>query len=207
MNNKTLGTLGLIGAPAMVIGMHLEQTYQHLSDSWFTGVWGLVYIPAWMASMVALYRMKATGNSYFGKILFWVIGGTLVLANFSNVYQLIWPRDKSVLFLTLDAFWPISNLIMLVVGITVVRAKVLIRWHRFVPLVVGLWFPLTALGMLLLGRNASVMVLVPYYTAVAWSLLALVVITRKEKLPLSSILFGSLNWRKFTSCPAPILYF
>jgi hypothetical protein len=181
MNNKTLGTLALIGAPFMVIGMYLEQTYQHLSDSWFTGVWGLIYITAWMASIVALRRMNATGNSRFGKAILWVITVTLILANISNVYQLFAPRDKSILFIILDAFWPISNLIMLVVGITVIRAKVLSGWQRFVPLVVGLWFPLTALGLIFVGRDAPVMVLVPYYTAIAWSLLAIVVLTNQEK--------------------------
>ncbi len=69
---------------------------------------------------------------------------------------------------------------MLVVGITVIKAKVLTGWKRYVPLVVGLWFPLTMLTMALAGRNAQIMVFVPYYTAVAWSSLAIVVLTTRQ---------------------------
>ncbi|MDQ3290572.1 MAG: hypothetical protein M3Q05_04715 [Bacteroidota bacterium] len=181
MKNKTLGILALIGAPALLIGMHLEQAYKSLSDSWFTGVWGIIYISAWIASIIALRRIEATGKSQFGRTILWVITGTLILANISNVYQLIAPQDKSILFLILDSFWPISNLIMLVVGITVIKAKVLTGWKRYVPLVVGLWFPLTMLTMALAGRDAPIMVFVPYYTAVAWSSLAIVVITTEQK--------------------------
>ena len=171
----------LIGAPFLLIGMYLEQAHSSLSNSWFTGVWGLIYITAWMASIAALRRMQATGTSRFGKLILWVITGTLILANLSNIYQLVWPTDKSVLFWILDSFWPISNLIMLVVGIMVVQAKILIGWQRFVPLVVGLWFPLTALGIALIGRDSPIMIIVPYYSAIAWSLLAIIVRTTSEK--------------------------
>ncbi|PSR56034.1 hypothetical protein AHMF7605_22305 [Adhaeribacter arboris] len=180
MNNKTLGIFALIGAPALLIGTQAEQTYPALSNSWLTGIWGIVYISAWMASMLALRRIEATGNSQIGKRLLWVIISTLTLANISNVYQLLAPQDKSILFMTLDSFWPISNLVMLIVGISIIKAKVLPSWKRYVPLVVGLWFPLTMLIMALVGRDAPIMVFVPYYSAVAWSLLAIVVLTVKE---------------------------
>ncbi|MDQ4140236.1 MAG: hypothetical protein M3142_06895 [Bacteroidota bacterium] len=89
MKNKTLGILALMGAPALLIGMHLEQTYKYLSDSWFTGVWGIIYISAWMASIIALRRIEATGKSRFGRIILRVITATLILADISNVYSLL----------------------------------------------------------------------------------------------------------------------
>ncbi|QMU27259.1 hypothetical protein [Adhaeribacter radiodurans] len=194
MNNKLLGILALLGAPTLLIGMHLEQTYPSLSNSWFTGVWGITYISAWMASIVALRRLQATGTSRFGKALLWIISGTLILANISNVYQIILPKDKSTLFIIIDSFWPISNIIMLVVGIMVIKAKVLLGWQRFVPLVVGLWFPLTMLTMAIVGRDAPIMEVVPYYTAIAWSLLAIVVLTASKKMETEKIFVPDHQW-------------
>lgn len=62
-----------------------------------------------------LRLLEGTGSSRFGKGLLWVITGTLTLANASNLYALVAPNEKSTLFLVLDAFWPLSNLTMLIV--------------------------------------------------------------------------------------------
>ncbi|PSR56032.1 hypothetical protein AHMF7605_22295 [Adhaeribacter arboris] len=182
MNNKTLGILGLIGAPFLFIGMQLEEIYnQELAYSWFTGAWEFMYISAWLASIIALQRLKATGTSKFGKGIIWVIICTLLLAEASNVYLLIFPKDRTTLFWILDSFWPISNLIMLLVGITVVWAKVLPGWHRLVPLLVGMWFPIASLAMVILGRTSTAFIIGGVYSAVAWSLLAIVVLISKEQ--------------------------
>jgi hypothetical protein len=99
----------------------------------------------------------------------------LGLANVSNLYQMLLPGHSSALFFALDAFWPLSNLAMVVVGIAVIGAKVLSGWRRYVPLAVGLWFPLTMLGVALVGRTSPYLFYVPYYSALAWMLLALAV--------------------------------
>ncbi len=180
MNNKTLGTLALIGAPFMWLGMHLEGTYGNLSNSWFTGVWGLLFISGWFCSIIALRRMQATGQSKFGKGILSVIMGTLVLSNLSNVYQLLLPKDKSPLFIALDAFWPISNLIMLAVGIAVIASRGLSGWRCYVPLLVGCWFPLAMVSRVLLGNWLAGFPVVGLYSAVAWTLLAVVVLTSRS---------------------------
>ncbi|RDC66349.1 hypothetical protein [Adhaeribacter pallidiroseus] len=182
MNNKTLGTLALIGAPFLFIGMQLEEVYkQELAYSWFTGAWELIYITAWLASIVALQRMKAAGTSRFGQGILWVIIGTLLLAEASNIYLLLFPKERTTLFWILDTFWPISNLIMILVGIAVVRAKVLPGWHRFVPLVVGLWFPVSMLVITLWGRSQGTFLIGSIYSAIAWSLLAIVVLLTRDR--------------------------
>lgn len=181
MNNRTLGTLALVGAPFLLIGMTAEEHVKSLSNTWFAGAWGLVYITAWLGSVVALRRMEATGTSRFGKALPWVLTGTLLLANASNVYQIITP-DKSPVFWALDAFWPISNLVMLAVGITAAVVGRLRGWQRYVPLAVGLWFPLAMLILTLLGRTPLAFWIGGAYSAVAWSLLALVVLKPNLRL-------------------------
>jgi hypothetical protein len=182
MNNKTLGTLALIGAPFLLAGPWLEEFFKPIAGPWFYGAWAFVYITAWMCSIGALRRMEATGRSRFGRNLLRIILFSLSLANLSNIYALVAPGNKSAaLFIILDSFWPISNLIMLVVGITVVAVKGLPGWRRYVPLATGLWFPLTMLTMILVGRNSPLLVFVPWYSAIAWSLLAVAVLTCPEK--------------------------
>jgi hypothetical protein len=176
MQNKILGTLALVGAPWLYLGFTLESLYPNLADSWFTGAWGLLYISGWFCSVVVLQRLGVTGNNWLGKNILRVLMVTLVLANLSNLYQIVSP-DHSVFFFVLDAFWPISNIIMLVVGIMVIAAKKLTGWPRFVPLAMGLWFPLAMLTRLLPASLPFSGSLVGLYSAFAWSLLAIVVLT------------------------------
>lgn len=183
MNNKTLGTLALAGAPFLGLGMIVEQVYKPLHDSWFTGAWGLVYISAWLCSITALRRLEVTGRSRFGKGILRVITGTLVIANASNVYQLLWPGEKTATFYALDAFWPISNLVMVAVGITVIVTRGLPGWRRYVPLAAGLWFPFTAFCMVLLGSWEAATPVSSLYTAAAWTVLAGVVLTTPTPQP------------------------
>lgn len=177
MNHKTLGTLALTGAPFLGLGMTVEQLYKPLHDSWFTGLWGLFYISAWLCSIIALQRLEVTGRSRFGKGILRVITVTLTLANVSNGYQLLFPGEKTVAYYALDAFWPISNLVMAGVGITVIVARGLPGWRRYVPLAAGLWFPFTVLCMVVLGSWEAAIPLSSLYTAVAWTVLAVVVLT------------------------------
>ena len=174
MNNRTLGTLALLGAPFRLIGMVAEEHVKSLANSWFTGVWGLFYITAWQGSMVALQRVQITGRSRFGKTLLWVITGTLLLANVSNVYQLLAPGQRTVLFVALDAFWPLSNLVMLVVGVAAAKVGRLRGWQRYVPLAAGCWFPFAMLTLTLLGRTPLALWIGGTYSALTWTLLALV---------------------------------
>jgi hypothetical protein len=135
---------------------------------------------------VALHRLGAAGKSRFGRILLPVVMVMLGLANVSNLYKLLLPDYQSALFFAFDMFWPLSNLAMLVVGIAVIRAKKLPGWRRYVPLAVGLWFPLTMLGVALVGRTSPYLFYVPYYSALAWTLLALAVRGNQYELPMTN---------------------
>src|SRR5688500_8755504 len=179
ISNRSLGILALIGSPWLFIGMSLEQRIPRLSDSWFTGLWGLLFISGWICSVIALRRLKATGNSSFGKILLIVLLVTLSIANVSNVIQLIVEKDKPSYFMILDICWPLSNVIMFITGIMVIIANGLPAWKRWIPLATGLWFPLAMLSFLI--DNKIVSLLVGVYSVVAWALLAIVIITTKKE--------------------------
>lgn len=183
MNNKTLGTLAMIGAPWMLLGTLIEMAFPHLTDSWFTGVWGLLYITPWMGIMIALHRAGTLGSSHLGKALPWVLIATLTLADLSNLMWLFGAKNKPAFFFYIDLFWPISHLLMIVVGILAIRAKVLSGWQRYIPLIMGLWLPL-ALGLLaLMGRTTTCFLIGGLYNAAVVMLLAYIARNLPDKKP------------------------
>lgn len=180
MSNKLLGTLALIGAPWLFIGTYLEQQMPQLSDSWFTGVWGILFISGWFCSVIGLKKLNATGRSSFGKVLLIVLLITLTIANISNVIQIIVEKNKPSYFMAFDIFWPLSNIIMLIVGVVVIASKRLPGWKRYVPLLTGLWFPLAMLSSFIDIGFVSFF-FGGIYSAIVWTLLAIVIITTKEE--------------------------
>ena len=151
----------------------------HLADSWFTGVWGILFISGWICSVIALKRNKATGNTSFGRILLIALLISLSIANISNVIQIVVEKNKPSYFMFFDLFWPLSNIIMLIVGIMVIVAKGQPGWKRYIPLVVGMWFPLAMLSSFIDNKFLSFFLGGPY-SAIAWALLAIAVITTRK---------------------------
>lgn len=184
MSNRLLGIFALIGSPWLFIGTFLEERIPHLSDSWFTGVWGLLFISGWICAAIALKRLRATGKSAFGKTILLILLLCLSIANVSNVIQINVERDKPSYFIFFDLFWPFSNIVMLIVGVTVLVIKGLPGWKRYIPLATGLWFPLAMLSSLLNNSFLSFF-FGGIYSALTWALLAIVIITtRKEDVKL-----------------------
>ena len=182
MSNRLLGILALIGSPWLFIGTYLEGKMPHLSDSWFTGVWGILFISGWICAVIALKRLRATGSSAFGKIILLILLLSLFIANVSNVIQIFVERDKPSYFIFFDLFWPFSNVLMLIAGITVLAIKGLPGWKRYIPLATGLWFPLAMLSSLIDNSIVSFF-FGSIYSALTWAVLAIVIITtRKERI-------------------------
>lgn len=180
MSNQLLGILALIGSPWLFIGTYLEERMPHLSDSWFTGVWGLLFISGWICAAIALKRLRATGSGAFGKVILLILLVSLCIADVSNVIQIFVERDKPPYFIFFDLFWPLSNIIMLIVGITVLAIKGLPGWKRYIPLSTGLWFPFATLSSLMDNSILSFF-FGGIYSALAWALLAIVIITTRKK--------------------------
>ena len=182
MSNRLLGILALIGSPWLFIGTYLEQQMPLLSDSWFTGVWGIIFITGWTCAAIALKRLRATGTGSFGKVILLLLIFSLIIANISNVIQIFVEKDKPSYFIYFDLFWPLSNIIMLIAGITVIVTKGLPGWMRYMPLACGLWFPLAMLSSLT-GNHILSFFFGGLYSVLAWALLAYGIITTgKERV-------------------------
>jgi hypothetical protein len=172
MTNKQLGTLALAGAPALLIGMYTEKVSPQFTDSWFTGLWGLVYISAWMCSHTVLYRIESAGRR-FGKWLMRIMFVTLAIANISNVIQFLASADKPSFFFYLDVCWPLSNVLMLVLGITILVNKRVAGNLRFIPLGCGLWLPFTLVIFYLFSPTPLMNLISGLYSMTMWGLLAI----------------------------------
>ena len=186
MNNKLLGTVGMVGAPFLGIDFFLNgggfggASYEHTSQ---TGLFCLIYVSAWMCSIWGLLRANVAG---FDKGRYVLITQLvfLTIANSSNVYEIISPEtaSTSIFYKMMDIFWPISNLFMIVTGITILWAGSFGGPRRFIPLIVGLWIPFSVLMYFGIGEmNKIHQVVIGTYSAVAWMLMGYVVRNTSEK--------------------------
>lgn len=178
MNQRILGICGLAGAPFLLIDT-INNGFDPYQTTSLSGFFCLLYISGWICSLVALKRMDVFETSRFSRILFVVQLVFLALANCWNIYEWIQPHANTRLYFLLDMFWPISNLCMLATGITIAVQGVLKGWRRYVPLAVGLWAPLGIVLWLLFGRPPAMLLTVGIYSALAWSLLAISILTNK----------------------------
>lgn len=182
MNTKLLGFFALLGAPCLAIGLSLESITGIALPAPWMGLWGILYISGWMAGIIALRELgvfdasspatRRVGHALAGTILV-----TLTLANLLNVWEMAAPNYKPTLFYIVDLGWPLSNLLMLPLGLAVVRARRLYGWQRWVPLAVGAWLP----AALLVKDNAALPYLPMVYSAVAWTLMAVVVLLESAR--------------------------
>jgi hypothetical protein len=139
MCNKILAIIALLGAPFLCIDFLDNQA--NITDSWTTGLYGFIYMTGWMASIVGLYRLNAAGDHTTGKIILLMQFLLLTVAQIFNLDVLMYGGNNGILQRSLDPFWPASNGFMLVTGISILAARQLKGWHRWIPLVVGSWLP------------------------------------------------------------------
>lgn len=145
-SNRALGLLGMIGAPMLLIFFMFGNTdgsaTKTLKDQ-IMSLAGVFYIGGWMMSAVGMRRLRATGSGLGGKIVFIIQITLLSFALLFSVMEVLGYNYENggLIFSIADAAYPLSHLLMIVVGIFVLRAKVWNGSARFAPLVVGLGLP------------------------------------------------------------------
>jgi hypothetical protein len=182
MNNRILGMIAMICAPAMLI----EALWlQGREDPLVIGIASSIFMAGWICSNIGMQQMRATGTGAGGRaVLIIQLVGLVLACAFGLIEATGLFDENNIVFIVTDAAWPLSMLFMLVVGIAVLLAKRLSGWQRFVPLLCGLTFPVSIiLGLVTgLGLDGPMEFVFFGLIAVLWMLLGYVVRGEREAL-------------------------
>ncbi len=141
MNNRTLGTIAIICAPAMLVEALIPGG---VDNPIIVGTASMVFMGGAFASLLGLWRVAATGTSWWGR---GVLGLQLLLVSLAFLFGLFEATalvpDSNPLFTITDMAWPLSMLTMNLVSITAAVAGRLPGWRRFALLPCGLALPIT----------------------------------------------------------------
>lgn len=146
---RFLGLVGLLGSPGMLVDTSIRYAAHDTGEGLLasSSIVGLVYIIAWMASMIGFRRLRLTGDGRFAQVVFLAQMVGLLLAAGQQIMELISTPAllRSWFFGICDIAWPMSHLLMLVVGGMVLATGRVSGFARFAPLGCGLALPVTAL--------------------------------------------------------------
>ena len=172
MNDRILGTVAMICAPALLIEGLLLQGQE---NALITGIASMIFMAGWICSNTGMRHMRAAGTGKWGRAVLQIQIVGLVLAFMFGFFEAtgLLGRD-SIIFNITDAAWPLSMLWMLVVGIAVIRAHRLSGWRRFVPLLCPFWLLIAIGGSTVFGDTAGGF-LGFGYAAILWVVLGYVV--------------------------------
>lgn len=169
----------MVCAPALLIGALL--TFG-VPNAQIDGIMSTVFMAGWICSNIGMQRMQATGTGGWGRAVLLIQLTGLVLAFLFGFFETTEILDENnLIFIVTDASWPLSMVWMLVVGVTVIVAKRLCGWWRFVPLLCPFWLPISVVFSLLFGGTVG-LIFGFGLTAIFWVLLGYVVMRSDELL-------------------------
>lgn len=181
MKNKLQAAISFIGAPCLAIDF-----YRHVNsgEQWdtsiLTNILDILYMAGWVCTMLSFIRMQVNGTKKVARILLYVQLAFLFLAGTSDMVTILKIPVPENLFFYWDLFWPLSNCLMLVTGISIAVAGRLHRWKRWVPLITGLWLPVTLLVRFYLSPG-YVAYIGGTYSLIMWTMLAYIAHNKEEK--------------------------
>jgi hypothetical protein len=143
---RLLGTLGMFGAPMLFlqVAVRILLGEPEKMNALFQGTTGILYIGGWIAVAVAMRGLRATGSNLTSRIVFIIQMFALATAFILSVQELLgFDSSNGGLFYNLtDIAYPLSHVLMLVVGVLVWRARVFKGLARIAPFGVALILPL-----------------------------------------------------------------
>lgn len=156
---RTSGLLLTLGATAWAIGTFIvgDDIYQGIQTlDTVTGMLFVVGVFAWILT-VSKKRLAGDGVARFVPYALMV---TLPCAFLLNVLSFGYARheDFPLWLAVLDASWPLSQLLLLALGIVMAAGKRLDGALRWLPLLAGMWFPVTMAASIVGGDTVSTIV-------------------------------------------------
>lgn len=187
---RLLGIITMLGAPAMTIeaARHGFQTVPNeQTDVIGALLYGLFSI-GWLAVMINLWQLRASGKSLFGRIILAAPLVTIPFAILQSLVDILKVNTSNPFYMVTDIAWPFSMFLTFSVGVAVVVAKGLPGWKRFVLLYTGIGVPLALLSMAL-GFGMP-MWYFDFHTVTGWLLLGRVVFSEADKGARNRIAFA-----------------
>lgn len=176
MNNRSLGTLAMVCAPALLVEAFLTRDQP---SALVTGIASMIFMLGSLCSHVGLWRIAATGRGWWGRAVLGIEMTLVVLAFLFGLFEAAGILgETNIIWNITNVAWPLSMVFMLVVGITAVVAGRLPVPHRFIPVLCGLALPVSTLISIAIGAGMSDMstaVIFFSMTTVFWLLLGLAV--------------------------------
>jgi len=176
LNTRLLGTIGIVSSPTLLI-QGVRSGFDLSTPDRVDAALGLVFLVGWACSVTALRVLRATGTGRTGAVLLALQAVGLLLAASQQVQDfMLQQKPDNTLYQIANMAWPVSVLLMLVVGGLTAAAGRFTGWRRWAPLLCGLALPLL-LASIAVGRQQIGMILFGVYTTLAWALLGLAVRT------------------------------
>lgn len=152
VSSRLLGLLALFGAPMLLVFMIYGPNGPNGPQTAFERLMcltGVFYMAGWLCGAIGMRRLGATGEGLGAKILFVLQVALLVCGVIYSLMEVAgygW-KNGGLVFAVADAGWPLSHLLMNVVGIFVLRAKVWQGPSKYAPFLVGIALPITLASM------------------------------------------------------------
>lgn len=183
MNNRLLGVIGIITAPFLCLDIIINgnngiNIIQHTSLS---GAYNFVFFTGCFCSITGVRAIEAGGTSKWARATLTVQLLCLFIASLCSVYEVVSPGTDSALYFILEKFRPISHVMMLATGFTILAANRLPGWKRYIPLLAGLWLPVTLVILVFEGKSSISTIVPALYSGFVWVMLGFVVATTTGK--------------------------
>jgi hypothetical protein len=159
ISSRTLGLLAMIGAPMLLLFFifgNMDGSAPKTLNERLMCLTGVFYIGGWICGAIGMRSVRATGDGAGAKIVYILQIALLICALTFSVMEVggYNHRNGGWIFAIADAGYPLSHLLMNVVGIFVLRAKVWRGLPKFAPFMVGIALPVT-LGLMALNYGIA----------------------------------------------------
>jgi hypothetical protein len=159
ISSRALGLLAMIGAPMLLLFFifgNLDASAPKTLNERLMCLTGVMYMGGWICGAIGMRRLRATGDGAGAKIIYILQIALLICGLTFSVMEVAGYNlgNGGLIFAIADAGYPLSHLLMNVVGIFVLRAKVFSGLPRFAPFMVGVALPVT-LGLMALGYGTA----------------------------------------------------
>jgi len=171
--NKLNAAISFIGAPCLAIDFYRHANSEGQWDpSILTNILDILYMAGWICTMFSFIRMQVNGTKKAARILLYIQISFLFLAGSSDLVSISKIPVPENLFFYWDLFWPLSNCMMLVTGISIAVAGRLHGWKRWIALMAGLWLPVTVFIRFYLSSSEYMAYVGGTYSLLMWGLMA-----------------------------------